>query len=821
MRFPILAESQQSKSMIEQFTGIDTNLRASEGTWNDMENMTTDYFPVASTRDKRSTQRKIEPCYFHVNNTAYVPISIESAVCIGNNIISLHSLNAESDEKNDYAGCWFKRNNINVSEKYLNLQWEKIKVNKIIDNKTVTFFSNKIKKIFANSGELFYLICHNYSNVQIGSSVQVQDFQIQIGMFKILSLEDGKIIFVVSSDNDIEEINKADEFSFNFMNNDKPSRVTDAISCFEQGKHNLITMGTKVFSLPDCVCYETKNSQYAVPVIPVNKKVSYEPLEKDSIRFMTVVKDKSSYTGYSILAKNLTDKVLNKKHLISTTEKTAVANKTAKYTSDCYRISSGMLQQYLEDSKMWVNVEGYTMIAYSNNISNDITTKPIFFGYNVGDVITITNSSNNPETAVFATNADNKLTSGFKGLIHYSNGKYTEANVQILKKGLLEDGRYYAIVPGISYCVVNDESEYQNTQIPYVRDLEGTISFERKKPDVSHIGCCSHNRIWTCSKDGHEIYASALADPYNFYRFEGITTDSVGFNVGTDGKFTGCIEYNGHPLFFKEDSLHYISGMYATNNGVIDGNSFDVNEYLNFNGVESGSERSLVVINGLIYYKSRVGIVACDGTSTRIISEALGKERYKDAIAGSNGNKYYIAMTRVRDNKQVMFVYDTEKGTWCKENANKINQFLSINNSLTYIEDVGKSDISGLEDAQTYELINVAEDDLFNLTTYKVENSFDWYAETGNIGLYLPNNKYVSRFQVRLQLDISSKVRLYIKYDNQKDWQKITEMIGNGLNSYTIPIIPYRCDYFKLRFEGTGQAKIISLTKILEEGGDI
>ena len=42
-----------TKENIEEFKGLDHNERAQNGAWYDMENMTLDDYPVASTRNKR------------------------------------------------------------------------------------------------------------------------------------------------------------------------------------------------------------------------------------------------------------------------------------------------------------------------------------------------------------------------------------------------------------------------------------------------------------------------------------------------------------------------------------------------------------------------------------------------------------------------------------------------------------------------------------------------------------------------------------------------------------------------------------------------
>lgn len=54
MEIPILASPSSSRQRVDTFYGYDHNLRISDGRFYEMENMTSDHFPVLSTRPKRS-----------------------------------------------------------------------------------------------------------------------------------------------------------------------------------------------------------------------------------------------------------------------------------------------------------------------------------------------------------------------------------------------------------------------------------------------------------------------------------------------------------------------------------------------------------------------------------------------------------------------------------------------------------------------------------------------------------------------------------------------------------------------------------------------
>ena len=52
------------------------------------------------------------------------------------------------------------------------------------------------------------------------------------------------------------------------------------------------------------------------------------------------------------------------------------------------------------------------------------------------------------------------------------------------------------------------------------------------------------------------------------------------------------------------------------------------------------------------------------------------------------------------------------------------------------------------------------------------------------------------------------------------DWEHIGTRTATSLTGFTMPILPRRCDHFRLRIEGKGDAKIYSITKTVGQGSD-
>lgn len=370
-------------------------------------------------------------------------------------------------------------------------------------------------------------------------------------------------------------------------------------------------------------------------------------------------------------------------------------------------------------------------------------------------------------------------------------------------------------VDGLEYVFVNEEENGNvstNTVIVDKTDnaitIAGIISKEvkttneqltiqRKVPELAFITECN-NRLWGCSKDGHEIYCCKLGDVKNWNCFAGISTDSWAATIGSDGKFTGATTYLGYPIFFKEDSL--IKVAVSANGG------HQIKE-TKCRGVQKGSERSLAILNETLYYKSVNGVCAYNGSLPVGISDALGEVRYKNAVAGALDNLYYISMQK--DNGQYeMFVYDTNSGIWSKEDNTVVEYFCNHGNDLYYIDD--NDTMKSIRGTLLYDVPEKARED-----------KFDWFVESGTIGYSSPDNKYVARINLRITLEVGTNVDFWLQYDSSGEWEHKFNMSGKGTKTFTVPIIPKRCDHFKYKISGKGGCKIHSIAKTLEEGSDI
>lgn len=330
------------------------------------------------------------------------------------------------------------------------------------------------------------------------------------------------------------------------------------------------------------------------------------------------------------------------------------------------------------------------------------------------------------------------------------------------------------------------------------------VTVARKLPDMDFV-CENGNRLWGCSSKKNEIYASKLGDPKNFNCFEGLSTDSYAVSVGTDGEFTAAVSYRGYVMFFKEACLHRVYGSYPP---------FTVSA-LNIRGVQKGSELSVAVINESLYYKSPTDICRFDGGVPVSVSTVLGNEYYKDAVGGGVGDRYYICMTN-RFGERSLFCYDEKSGIWHKEDDLNVKETACHNGNMYFLgESDGKYAIYLADGEVTYGNFFAV------LGGYKTEEQVKWKLETGLWGLEMPGNKYYSDIELRFSGEKGTKISVSFSYNNNGEWQKKAELTAERTGSFTVPFITPRCDTMKIRIEGEGAFKLLSVTRIVERGSNL
>lgn len=267
------------------------------------------------------------------------------------------------------------------------------------------------------------------------------------------------------------------------------------------------------------------------------------------------------------------------------------------------------------------------------------------------------------------------------------------------------------------------------------------IHVSRKVPDMDFV-CEAQNRLWGCfyGNDGtqniNEVYCCALGDFRNWEQYLGVSTDSWRASRGSDGAWTGCINYLGTPTFFKENVIHPISVSSVGAHQIGD---------IPARGVQQGSHKSLAIVNETLYYKSRTGVVAYQGGMPADVSQALGEAKYYKAVAGVFGQRYYISMQDAY-NAWHLFVFDAGKGLWMHEDETRVECFAQVGDELYALVANGITALNGTEGTP--------------------ETDFEWSCTTGLLTYEYPDRKYLSRFNIRVNMERESGFQMFIEYDS-------------------------------------------------------
>lgn len=321
----------------------------------------------------------------------------------------------------------------------------------------------------------------------------------------------------------------------------------------------------------------------------------------------------------------------------------------------------------------------------------------------------------------------------------------------------------------------------------------GSVSLSRSVPQMDFI-CESQNRLWGCyyGSDGeqslNEIYCCALGDFKNWRQYMGLSTDSWTASVGSDGPWTGAVNYLGYPTFFKEDRIHRVS--------ISTSGAHSISETA-CRGVQKGSEKSLAVVNEILLYKSRSDVCAYQGGFPAKVSEALGDGLYSDAAAGTVRDRYYISM-RDSDGKAQLFVYDVGKKLWMHEDGFEADCFARVGDELYALSGKLLYAMQG--------------------STGEKEPYISWMAETGMLYYQQPDQKYVSNFSLRLSLEEGAELTIYIEYDSTGEWERKGTIKFRGTKAVNVPIRPRRCDHMRIRLEGKGRVRLYSIAKLVTYG---
>jgi len=364
----------------------------------------------------------------------------------------------------------------------------------------------------------------------------------------------------------------------------------------------------------------------------------------------------------------------------------------------------------------------------------------------------------------------------------------------------------------ISGCTIHPE----NNMTPIIREIDGDkmyfyenvfnignggytetgeMMIARTVPDIISV-CENENRLWGITKD--TIYASCPGDIFNWNVYDGIDSDAYAVTPGSAGNLTGCISYRGYPIFMKVEHIYKTYGSIPSDFQVMGSASL---------GLAEGSANSMAVAGEVLYYLGRNGIMAYSGGIPQSVSDAFGMDRFKNAVAGSDGLKYYVSMEG-EDGTAWLYVYDTLKRTWHKEDQTRVTHFASWKGNLYFLNEKGEIWITGnIQDPPE----DAAEEmDIPFMTEFSDFTDDD------------PNKKGVGKLQLRVELERDAELIVKIQFDSDGVWREVKSLVGTDpKRSYYLPIVPRRCDHYRIRLEGTGECRIYSMAREYYSGSEL
>lgn len=374
------------------------------------------------------------------------------------------------------------------------------------------------------------------------------------------------------------------------------------------------------------------------------------------------------------------------------------------------------------------------------------------------------------------------------------------------------DGVYREVlVTGENYIVLD---AYAPTEAHGIMNdmppAEGYVKAAMDIPDMDYV-IEAQNRLWGCKygtvngKLVNEIYASALGRFDVWRKYAGVSTDSYAASIGSDGRWTGAVNYQGYPLFFKEDRMHKV---YVSASG-----AHRIQEYT-MRGVQPGGAKSLAVVNGVLFYKARDCVCAYDGSgaptdvSEKLNLNSLSRPGSTTSIAVAYRGKYYLYLQMNTPPGSCLLVLDTRRGAWYRES-------LPNGSIVDFTEHLGSllCAAGGIEE--------IAHDNLESELIGTKEGNVAWSCETGLIGYSTVEQKYVSRFNIRMSLAQGAYMDVLVQYDSDGVWHNQGRLQGVGTRTFMLPVRPRRCDHFRIRLEGSGDVRIYSFAKIFEAGSDV
>lgn len=327
--------------------------------------------------------------------------------------------------------------------------------------------------------------------------------------------------------------------------------------------------------------------------------------------------------------------------------------------------------------------------------------------------------------------------------------------------------------------------------VPYT----GAITITRAMPEIdSGMMIEVNNRLWACSSGANEIYACKQGDATNWRAYgDAAVTDSFAATIGHEGDFTGITRQGDSVIFFKENCLIKLFGTKPSNYTL---------STINAPGVEKGSEKSVVWINGSVYYLSAKGVCQYSpgGMPVVISDAAFGDRKYRNGVAGRHGSKYFISVQN-DENEWELFVCDTAKGLWYREDTTRMLSTSTYNGILYFVDEQGDCIVCADRDHNLLE----------NITDFEQEGEVEWELETGDLYDNEFNVKYISKLKIGASMEQGAEFDVFVRYTQNGGWYRTSTVRYDEKKPRIRPILVRRADHLDIKIVGSGAVNIYGI----------
>lgn len=413
-----------------------------------------------------------------------------------------------------------------------------------------------------------------------------------------------------------------------------------------------------------------------------------------------------------------------------------------------------------------------------------------------------------PDKAIFneQTGELEQMEAEWQGKASIGDGTYVgiDAKGNTIRADGVDWAKIFRVGDGVT---ISGSTVETNNKTSVIREIEGNelrfyencfdseedaeLTISRKIPDLDFI--FTHgNRLWGCKDD--TICCSKLGDPCNFLVFDGLSTDAWEVSTGSAGSFTAAVSYRGYPCFFKEEMIYKIYGDRPGNFQTVGSASM---------GVAAGSADSLAVAAETLFYHHRTGIMAYTGGIPQSVSAPFGDMELTGAAGGSDGVKYFVS-ARDRAGNHHLMAFDTRHNLWHREDDLQCLSMAKWDGGLYAIAGGGLQLISGSSQLQ-----DVAKEMFFRSCV-----------ELGDFTDGTTDRKGVSKLRLRIEAEEAAELTVSIQLDSDGIWRPLQWIKGGVKRSWTVPIVPIRCDHFRIRIEGSGEWTLHAATMERYTGSD-